>query len=242
MNPTSSFYYKKNEKVRKSRTDEAVDAIEKMIQSNEWEEGHVLPSQRALAEKLEFSRPTIREALVSMETVGRVSIRPGKGVFLQNSINQVSLLENRVTLTGLAGRESQMYQFRYTVEPAIAGLVALNATAAQVEDMGSIIMAMKQAMNNEDYTEFFKLDFAFHSHMIEAANNRFFTEAIAPFLELFFESQKLPLSRSKEIEETVLEHEKIMDCIRSQQSVAAKEAMECHICGVAERAGIKLMK
>lgn len=233
--------YQKGTGGRLSRPEEAVESIEAMIAENGWGPGFKLPSQRTLAETLQFSRPTVREALVSMETRGLVEIKPGKGVFLVDASSPSPLGEVRADKLALSGRESQMYQFRYAIEPAIAGLVAVNATAAQIEDMAVIVHAMGLAMNENDQAEFARLDFTFHSLMIEAANNRFFTEAISPFLGLFFESQKLPLSVDDGVEDTISEHEYIMGFIKDRNSIKAREAMEHHIRGVAARAGVKLV-
>lgn len=229
-----------------SRTDAAVDAISSMIIENGWEDGYKLPSQRALAESLSFSRPTVREALVTLETREQVVIQPGKGVFVKKGSSRPALAqapsyESMVNRNAVSAQSSQMYQFRYAIEPAIAGLVALNATAAQIEDMKVVIEAMSGALEREDCSAFFKLDFSFHSQMIEAANNRFFTEAMAPFLGLFFESQKLPQADDGDYFDTVREHEKIMKCIAAGQSVEARKAMEEHVLGVARRAGIRLL-
>jgi GntR family transcriptional repressor for pyruvate dehydrogenase complex len=216
-----------------------------MIARNGWSGGFQLPSQRTLAEELGFSRPTVREALVALETMGRVEIKPGKGAFLVDGtplgspVGAPRAVANRSVLSG---RESQMYQFRYAIEPAIAGLVAVNATAAQKEDMGVVVAAMRQALEAMDQTEFARLDFSFHSQMIEAANNRFFTEAITPFLGIFFESQTLPLALDDSVHDTVREHEEIMDHIRAGRSAEAHRAMEKHVRGVAERAGVKLVE
>lgn len=226
----------------RSRSDEAVDSIESMISENGWTDGFKLPSQRTLAEELGFSRPTVREALVAMEAMGRVEIKPGKGAFLSSKATTVPLRGALPDHLALSGRESQMYQFRYAIEPAIAGLVAVNATAAQVEDMSVVAEAMRQAIGDKDHEEFSRLDFAFHSQMIEAANNRFFTEAISPFLGLFFESQQLPFALDDSVIDTVQEHEELMRLIRARKSAEARHAMEKHIRGVARRAGVKLIE
>lgn len=227
---------------RMSRSDEAVESIEALIAQNGWTGGYQLPSQRTLAEELPYSRPTIREALVAMEAMGRVEIKPGKGAFLVDEGGSGPLRESWSDRLELSGREAQMYQFRYAIEPAIAGLVAVNATAAQIEDMGVVVASMRQAMETRNHEEFSRLDFTFHTQMIEAANNRFFTEALAPFLGLFFESQSLPLVFDESVQETVREHEHIMEHIRARHSVEARRAMERHVHGVAKRAGVNLVE
>ena len=62
-------FREKTTEMWKSSSEEAAERILSMIQENAWPYGHKLPSQRALAEALGISRPTVREALVALETM-----------------------------------------------------------------------------------------------------------------------------------------------------------------------------
>ena len=213
-----------------------------MILDNNWQEGHKLPPQRALAETLGVSRPTVREALVILETMGKVSIQPGKGVFLVTRA-QESLAAAPVTRfdrSFITGKETQIFQFRHAIEPAIAALVALNATQAQIDDMAAMLDDMKQASVRSDVQHFAQLDFAFHTQMIEAANNPFFIEAMRPFFDLFSESQRLPFSNQKGLVDTMREHAALLEHLRSRNSHGARMAMEEHVVATAARAGVRI--
>lgn len=83
---------------------------------------------------------------------------------------------------------------------------ALNATQAQIDDMAAMLDDMKQASVRGDVQHFAQLDFAFHTQMIEAANNPFFIEAMRPFFDLFSESQRLPFSNQEGLVNTMREH------------------------------------
>ena len=229
---------------KKLKTEEAVESIESLIAGKGLTSGDKLPSQRNLSELLGLSRPTIREALIALEVRGRLIIEPGKGVYLLEkgtAMMDPSPGPVRSGHPGLSGCESQMYQFRHAIEPAVAGLVAVNATAAQIEDMSHIVKEMRAAMVENSLSRFSELDFAFHAHLLEAANNRFFTKAITPLLSMFFESQKLPLATGEELSETIAEHEVLMEHIRARNSRTAGEAMKRHVEGVAKRAGVYLV-
>ena len=114
-------------KAWKSSSEETAESILSMIQAHNWQEGHKLPPQRALAESLGVSRPTVREALVILETMGKVNIQPGKGVFLYTRAQESMPVtaSRRSDRSFIAGKETQIYQFRHAIEPAIAALVAL---------------------------------------------------------------------------------------------------------------------
>ena len=201
-----------------------------------------MPPQRALAESLGVSRPTVREALVILETMGKVTIQPGKGVFLvtraQENLSATPV--TRFDRSFIAGKETQIFQFRHAIEPAIAALVALNATQAQLDDMAAMLDDMKQASVRGDVQLFAQLDFAFHTQMIEAANNPFFIEAMRPFFDLFSESQRLPFSNQEGLVDTMREHAVLLEHLRSRNSHGARLAMEEHVVATAARAGVRI--
>lgn len=229
-----------------SSSEHAALTIREMILSGGWQQGRKLPSQRELAVRLGISRPTVREALIVMEARGEVETMPGKGVYVVRPQSADSRLEAEadvLAVPGLsAGKAAQMYQFRYAIEPAVAGLVAVNATMAQIEDLRHLSVRMREALESGDLPLLAQLDFAFHRQMVEAANNPFFTKAIAPSLDMFFESQQLPFASSAAIGETVAEHEALVEALRRRLPAEAGEVMRTHILGAAGRAGIAFIQ
>lgn len=56
--------------------------IQEMIRSGEFPRDTKLPSQRILAERLGVSRASLREALLTLETLGLVRTLPARGTFV----------------------------------------------------------------------------------------------------------------------------------------------------------------
>ena len=56
--------------------------LQEMIRSGELKPGEKLPSQRVLSERLKVSRPSLREALLTLETLGLVRTLPARGTFV----------------------------------------------------------------------------------------------------------------------------------------------------------------
>ena len=52
------------------------------IESGTYREGERLPPERELAQTLDVSRTTVREALLALEIMRFIEIRVGSGVFL----------------------------------------------------------------------------------------------------------------------------------------------------------------
>lgn len=77
-----------------------IQQITNLIESNQFHEGDRLPSERDLADKLQVSRTSVRQALKVLESTGRVEIRVGSGTFLRAQstvdISQPTTLEQLI--------------------------------------------------------------------------------------------------------------------------------------------------
>src|SRR3954464_10069055 len=65
-------------KVRRS-FDDVLEQLREAILSGRVRPGERLPNERELCETFGVGRPTLREALRSLEAVGMIEVRPGKG-------------------------------------------------------------------------------------------------------------------------------------------------------------------
>ena len=98
--------------------------------------GDKLPPERVLAENLEVSRTTIREALSDLEQRRLVTRTPGRGtVVAPRSANATALLE---TMSADA-EEDHVAELRMLIEPQVAGLAADRATASDLVALESIL-------------------------------------------------------------------------------------------------------
>ena len=94
------------------------------IEQGRWVAGQMLPGQRELAEQMEISRPSLREAIMVLETLGVVRSLPGKGVMVLERSEPL----REVAAPGEATMEDVL-QLRYALEPFIVGIVAQSAGA-----------------------------------------------------------------------------------------------------------------
>ena len=61
---------------------QAIDALRSLLQGGEYAVGARLPSEPELAQRLGISRPTLREALQTLEEEGAIVRRHGVGTFV----------------------------------------------------------------------------------------------------------------------------------------------------------------
>ena len=84
----------------RSTFEEAVRQIADAIRVGDLHVGDRLPSERALADQMDISRPTLREAIKLFSDVDIIEVRPGLGggMFLRSDVVPPGLLEERSML------------------------------------------------------------------------------------------------------------------------------------------------
>jgi len=61
--------------------------IQEMIQSGALKPGEKIPSQREFSQKFGVSRASLREALLTLETLGLIKTEAGRGTFVTDPSN-----------------------------------------------------------------------------------------------------------------------------------------------------------
>jgi GntR family transcriptional regulator, transcriptional repressor for pyruvate dehydrogenase complex len=156
--------------VRTRRTfEEVLDQIVDRIRAGQLQEGDYLPSERALSAAMNVSRPTVRQALTSLERAGVIEVRPGprEGARVMTIWVPEELIRQEVRLR--TDDIFELLEARRTLEPRLAQLASLRGTDADFAAMESSIAIMED--NAEDRLKVMQTDFAFHRAMWRAAGN-----------------------------------------------------------------------
>jgi GntR family transcriptional regulator, transcriptional repressor for pyruvate dehydrogenase complex len=211
------------------------DYIQRLILKGGLKAGDRLPSQRELADQLGVSRPSLREALTVLETIGLVSVRAGSGVFVARS-------DLRGPIWRYADRctPADVYEARLGLEGYAARLAAMRVDEAAIARLNLCAEAMGSAYKQDDIIGIAAADAEFHDLIFELCGNPMLAAMYRPVREILVESQRLPMMHRDLLGETVNEHRVIHDCIVGGDPVAAEEAMHLHIRAAAARYGISI--
>lgn len=209
------------------------DQIAGRIRAGDFPRGARLPSERELAEQLQVSRASIREALIALEIEGYVEVRVGSGVFVTIAPDGAGL-----TPRGTADRDDigpfDLLEARMLIEPECAALAAHQATPAQ-------IAAIRDAHADMSLTDApGQHDREFHSAIAAACGNAALASAVAHLWNL---SQASPVySRMQDYFVTTqawaaahAEHQRILTAIAARDPIRARHAMHTHLLGILAR-------
>ena len=222
------FVYHGLKKIKKATMAEMIiDQILTMIEEGKFRPGEKLPSEKELAEILCVSRPTLREAMRSLMTMGLIEIRCGDGTYLNDS---VKLISEHFKNTHLLKRFSfnELIDTRLLLEPQLAMLAAQNATP---EDLDALEKAYGRIADSMEVSplEFHSTDLEFHMAIAACSKNRFMTEMLRAIEDLLV-MMNLSTDVSPDIRvQSITSSRKIVDAIKAGDGELAKAIMYDHV-------------
>ncbi|WNC90299.1 FadR/GntR family transcriptional regulator [Paraburkholderia sp. FT54] len=215
-------------------TDAAIATIRERIEAGAYPVGSLLPAQRQLSEELAISRASLREALSTLEALGLLVIRPGKGVYVESAQASAAHAWRFAEQSSLP----DTYQMRFALEGFIARMAALAVSDSDLAWFEENITAMQTALACDELDEAARLDYDFHMRIVNIAGNAAIESILSSSAEIMKESQRMPFYRRELVLSTYNEHRVILDALKARDCAAAGKAIETHISNAAQRAGV----
>ncbi|MFC6335467.1 FCD domain-containing protein [Pseudomonas sp. CCM 7891] len=168
-------------------SDDIVEQLEGMILEGTLKSGERLPAERALAEQFGVSRPSLREAIQKLAAKGLLVSRQGGGNYVVESLGStfsdplLHLLENNPEA------QSDLLEFRQTLEASCAYYAALRATEVDRERLTAAFEALQDCYARADEVsrvEEGAADARFHLAIAEASHNAVLLHTIRGLFDL----------------------------------------------------------
>lgn len=205
------------------------DTLRTLIDQPDFTRNGRLPPERALAERLGVSRPSVREALVALELEGRVEIRMGSGVYVCDTPpvppeampSEAEMGDSLIDIMGA----------RATIEGAIAASVAPFVKPKDLKALRAIYDTMEREYRAGQVPV--AADRAFHMQIAQWSNN----EVLVRTVGMLFDERHSPLSSKLrghyESEDTWLaalgEHREILEAFEARDPILAQAAVRQHV-------------
>ncbi|MBB4123260.1 FadR/GntR family transcriptional regulator [Martelella radicis] len=213
--------------------------LQTMIQSGELKDGEKIPSQRELSLKFGISRPSLREALLTLETLGLVKTEPGRGTFVTKG-GSPQARETGNWRYADSYSVFDVFQTRVMLEGEIARLSAGRLTHYQFDLMEQATAAMEESWARHDLIANVEADLEFHGIIVSACSNVMLRDLYEAVRDKLTETQRQPIPRTdpERMKASVGEHRTIVAALRAGDSEAAGAAMQAHIRNTAQCAGL----
>ncbi|CAM3803117.1 putative HTH-type transcriptional regulator YcbG [Pseudomonas reidholzensis] len=214
-----------------------VEKLRHALARGQWRTGEMLPGQRELAEQLGISRPSLREAVTVLETLGLVRSLPGKGVLvLDAEAAAQDPLGDSVGTASLA----DVLELRYTLEPFIVGLVAQSANSQDIGQLRLTLMDMREALDANDSEAGVSAYIAFHQALFALTTNPIFQSVVQQTGNALKQSADMLRNSPEHLAARLRENDAVVRAIRDKNSAEASAQMRRHILQEGQRMGIQL--
>ncbi len=222
------------QKIQSERVaDSVVIQIERLILRGILRGGERLPSERDLAERLGVSRPSVREAIQTLQNKGLLTTKASAGVFV------ASLLGNAFTppLTNLFSTHNEAVfdylSFRRDLEGMAAERAATLGSETDLKVIQTIMDQMTVAHDAQDPDREATLDAEFHMAIIEASHNVFLLHMVRSMFDMLkkgvFYNRQVMFNQSATRTALLDQHRAICTAIQSRNASAARQAVNDHM-------------
>ena len=206
--------------------EELLDHLMAELLGGGYTPGERLPSERALAERYNVSRPLIREAMQRLKERGLVHVQPGSGTYLR----EPSALDWARPLDAVSPHRSattrQLVEARVMLEEQAAMLAS---TRASKHDLAMIDRALASFDSASDVIDRARCDIAFHLLVAKASHNPVVEMMFGAIAPLVFEVMLRSLDDSDVMRTGAPLHHVALEAIRRGDGAGAAAAMREHI-------------
>jgi GntR family transcriptional repressor for pyruvate dehydrogenase complex len=211
-----------------SLSSKIVTAVRDALFAKEIKPGEFLGTENDLADRFEVSRIVARDALRTLQAMGIVEIRMGKGggarIARGNPRLFAEALAVQLDLTGVSARE--IMDAQRAIETLAAELAAENATAADHAKLRHLLTESERKMHDRvAYTE---LGREFHLAIAEASHNRVLVVQLISLQHVSWPKDNSTLT--PDVSQRILDvHKELAKLIELRDGAGARQLMNEHV-------------
>jgi len=198
--------------------------ISALIASGEFPVDSRLPTERELAERFEVSRPTIREAIIALESRGEVVAKAGSGVYVRENHNMIDDFSRGISAF-------ELLEARVLMEGEAAALAARMISSEELDELEQAVEKIKREGVEDDSAS--GADRRFHSIIAQATHNKVIAKQIGVLWDLqenldHINKAHRSVCANEDRDSRIADHVNIYEAIASRDPSAARNAMRNH--------------
>jgi GntR family transcriptional repressor for pyruvate dehydrogenase complex len=212
---------------------EIVEQIKRLMADGDLKPGDRLLSERELAEQLQVSRASVREALRALEAMGFLEIKTGGGAFVKETCTNDIILPLAMFISIEKGSFIEIYEIRKIFETAAARLAACRATPIDLAKMEENLKKLEEGLDNFDSEKGEDSDTAVHFAIAEATQNGWLLRLLHTISDSFHKTvsaaRKQLYLTAGNAQVLIVQHRRIYEAIRDANPHLAEKAMLDHL-------------
>lgn len=216
----------------------AVEALLSVIASR-YAVGDKLPPERVLAQEMDISRNTLREAIAALQLMGIIEVRHSQGNFVAELPKNEKDTFSLETIFVPNVDPFTMVDSRVGLEPGVAYLAADRATEKDILHLRGCLESIAQAIGKGDRTGYAEADVQFHLGIAKSTQNEIIVHSIGSLLDVLknplWQAMKEGLNQAQISRIRIQEHKAIFEAIQAGDGELAASRMREHLLSSKER-------
>lgn len=218
---------------RPTVTEALVQQILSLIREAALKPGDRLPSEKEIIEATNASRPSVREALRALKTMGIITTRPGAGSFLGQPAPAALIRPEVMSLVLMGEGLCDILEARKVLECHVARLAA-RCSRDELAPVEAVLDKMRSQTDSGEGMD--ETTWAFHMAVADAAGNPVVAKLVRILYEMIHEIHREWYWPYTDFQEELASHEKLYRAILEGETEADLE-MHKHIDRVASIMG-----
>jgi DNA-binding FadR family transcriptional regulator len=209
-------------------SDDVIRQIVDRIRAGRIREGDLLPGERALAERFEVSRPTVRLAIGALVEAGILEVSPGRGGGPR--VRSIWIPDGLMSPRWEPQADDlfEWLEARRVLETRVARLAAVRGTDEHFAALRRSIDL--QRTNVSDRGRVLQMEVQFHRQMWRAAANRTLEEMLVQLFDRLEVAFDMVLRTADDTALAIDIHERTLDALRGAEGDAIDRIMDEHLC------------
>lgn len=195
-----------------------IDSIKNLLITKQVRPGDKLPSENELAESLQISRGSVREAMKILSSFGIVTIKRGDGTYVSDNLTGglIDPILFQFILTDFD--KTKLLELRELMEIGMMKLIVKKASDASIRKIREVHEKMVVAVESgrTSSRELAQLDRDFHAAIVAATDNPLIQKIYGFVMEMFLPSLETSVMRGNHGKFSVELHSNIIDALETR--------------------------
>lgn len=213
------------------RSTQVREQLEQALARGDYEPGQRLPSERELSEMFGVSRVSVREAIRSLEALGLVEVKHGKGTIATDPSQHAGRDLSR-WISANRGEVLELLRVRAALDELAAEEAAARHDADAIAAVREAHLAFAEAASTDRRERLAALDMAFHLAVAGAAGSELLRNLLRELHNHLAESRAVFFQPQARATASAREHAAIVRAIERGDGTAARRATRRHIASV----------
>jgi len=217
-----------NAAVRKrTASDRVVRRVLTLMQGGRLSPGDQLPPENEFVRRLKLSRPSVREGLRELATLGLVESRHGQGTFVREFGSDVVIRRELMPILLMSEALHEVQDTRRLLEGEIAARAAARATPEDLRRLDDLLDRSADASAHRN--DIYRLAWRFHNELALLSGNRVMARVLAILQDLMGEAQIKLYNPHVSPTDEVRGHRVLLEAIREGNPEHARRVMMGHL-------------